>query len=254
MTVIAIADRRPNQTASKAASAVDPCTGCTVGKLSLCDALDAEGRKRFKPMVRGQALEPHQMLFQEGDAAEHVYTVTSGQVSLARSLPDGRRQIVDFAGPGDFLGLSLGLEEPVTHRLSAEALTQSRVCRLPRAAFNRLMQDEPALSRRALEFAARRIRASQEQQLSLGRKTAAERVASFLVDMAERNLARGGNASPLSLPMTRADIADHLGLTLETVSRAFSRLRKLGLIKLEGADRVAIPNLDALSGETAQSA
>lgn len=249
MTVIALAGRRQNQSA-----AVDPCTGCTVGKLSLCDALDAEGRKRFKPMVRGQALEPHQMLFQEGDAAEHVYTVTAGQVSLARSLPDGRRQIVDFAGPGDFLGLSLGSEEPVNYRLSAEALTNTRVCKLPRMAFNRLMQDEPALGRRALDFAARRIRAAQEQQLSLGRKTAAERVASFLVDMAERNVTRGIPASPLSLPMTRTDIADHLGLTLETVSRAFSRLRKLGLIKLEGADRVAIPDLPALAAEAVQAA
>ena len=250
MTVVAFADRQRNQ----GAVAVDPCTGCTVSKLSLCDALDAGARQRFKPMVRGQILEPHQMLFQEGDAAEHVYTVTAGQVSLARSLPDGRRQIVDFAGPGDFLGLSLGQEEPAAHRLSAEALTQSRVCKLPRAAFNRFMQDEPALGRRALEFAARRIRASQEQQLSLGRKTAAERVASFLLDMAERNQARGGGASPLSLPMTRADIADHLGLTLETVSRAFSRLRKLGLIQLEGADRVAIPDLEALAAEAAQAA
>ncbi len=249
MTVIALAGRRQNQSA-----AVDPCTGCTVGKLSLCDALDAEGRKRFKPMVRGQALEPHQMLFQEGDAADHVYTVTAGQVSLARSLPDGRRQIVDFAGPGDFLGLSLGSEEPAHYRLSAEALTNTRVCKLPRMAFNRLMQDEPALGRRALDFAARRIRAAQEQQLSLGRKTAAERVASFLVDMAERNVARGIPASPLSLPMTRTDIADHLGLTLETVSRAFSRLRKLGLIKLEGADRVAIPDLPALAAEAVQAA
>lgn len=225
----------------------DPCAVCTVKRLSLCDALDEDGRARFRPMVHGDRLAPRETLFREGEPADYVYTVTSGQLSLSRSLPDGRRQIVDFVGPGDFVGLGLSLEKPGNHTLTAEALTETHVCRIGRNGFRKLMETEPALSHRALEFAARRISRAQEQQLSLGRKTAAERVAGFLVMLSDRAVARGASATNLSLPMTRAEIADHLGLTLETVSRAFSRLKQLGLIVPDGADRLLIADLPKLA-------
>src|SRR3546814_797786 len=109
------------------------------------------------------------------------------------------------------------------------------------------MEQSAPLGRRVLSFASRRIAAAGEQQLMLGRKTAVERVASFLLRAARRNEDRGAPASPLTLAMTRNEIADHLGLTLETVSRGFSRLRQLGVIRLDGADRVTLSDLDRLA-------
>lgn len=227
----------------------DTCSTCTVRRLSLCDALDETGRAKFRPMVHGDKLAAREALFREGEPADFVYTVTSGQLSLSRSLPDGRRQIIDFVGPGDFIGLGLSLDRPGSHTLTAEAITEARVCRVPRNSFRTLMATEPALTHRALEFAARRIGRAQEQQLSLGRKTAAERVAGFLLTLSDRAVARGASATNLSLPMTRAEIADHLGLTLETVSRAFSRLRQLALIVQDGADRLIIPDIAKLADQ-----
>lgn len=224
----------------------DPCTSCTVRQLSICAGLERDDWDRLKHINQTMVLEPHRLLFQEGDPAEHVYTVTTGQLSLSLSLPDGRRQITEFLGPGDFIGL--GLDGDMTHHiLTAETLTEVHVCRFPRGAFARAMEQSAPLGRRVLSFASRRIAAAGEQQLMLGRKTAVERVASFLLRAARRNEDRGAPASPLTLAMTRNEIADHLGLTLETVSRGFSRLRQLGVIRLDGADRVTLGDLDRLA-------
>lgn len=253
MTVVAfespprIAGQRPLQNPVPVRGAVtDPCVNCTVRPLSICAGLDHEAWDRLKHINQTVVLEPRRLLFQEGDPADHVYTVTTGQVSLSMSLPDGRRQITDFAGPGDFIGLGLDGDAP-HHTLTAEALTEVHVCRFPRSSFARAMEQSAQLGRRVLSFAHRRIAAASQQQLMLGRKTAVERVATFLLRAARRNEERGAAPSPLMLAMTRGEIADHLGLTLETVSRGFSRLRQLGVIRLDGADRVTLTDLDRLA-------
>lgn len=246
MTVIAFETASRPAPAPVRGAVSDPCTTCTVRQLSLCAGLDGETQGRLKAINQTAVLEPHRLLFQEGDAADYVYTVTSGQVSLSMSLPDGRRQITEFLGPGDFIGLGLD-SNTASHSLTAETLTEVHACRFPRRAFAGLMEETPALGRRVLNFASRRIAAAREQQLMLGRKTAVERVASFLLQAARRSVARGAAASPLTLAMTRGEIADHLGLTLETVSRGFSRLRQLGVIRLDGADRVTLNDLDRLA-------
>jgi CRP/FNR family transcriptional regulator len=249
MTVIAF-EPPPRPVAPRLAGPVrgaitDPCVNCTVRPLSICAGLDHDAWERLKRVNQTMVLEPRRLLFQEGDPADHVYTITSGQISLSMSLPDGRRQITEFLGPGDFIGL--GLDSEMTHHtLTAEALTEVHVCRFPRAPFTRAMEQSAQLGRKVLSFASRRIAAAGEQQLMLGRKTAVERVASFLLRAARRNEERGAPASPLTLAMTRNEIADHLGLTLETVSRGFSRLRQLGVIRLDGADRVTLNDLGRL--------
>ena len=249
MTVIAFESpsrQTPARPAPVRGAYTDPCINCTVRQLSICAGIDQDSWDRLKHVNQTMVLEPRHLLFQEGDAAEHVYTVTTGQLSLSLSLPDGRRQITEFLGPGDFIGL--GLDSNMTHHiLTAETLTEVHVCRFPRSAFARVVEQSPQLGRRVLSFASRRIAAAGAQQLMLGRKTAVERVASFLLRAARRNEERGAPASPLTLAMTRNEIADHLGLTLETVSRGFSRLRQLGVIRLDGADRVTLGDLDRLA-------
>ncbi|MEK9969424.1 MAG: cyclic nucleotide-binding domain-containing protein, partial [Ferrovibrio sp.] len=180
--------------------------------------------------------------FTEGDNADYVYNITGGSVSIAKSMLDGRRQIAGFLGAGDFLGVNT----KNNYTVSAEALTETHLCRFPRTAFRRLLDETPCLEHRLLAVAESEIAAAQEQILLLGRKTAMERIASFLLLQSARMKARGMADNPVLLPMTRAEVGDYLGLTIETVSRCFTKLRKLDVIGLPAPDRVQIRNVERL--------
>lgn len=180
------------------------------------------------------------MIFSEGDPSRYVFRVITGAVRSCRLFADGRRHIGEFFLPGDFVAL-----DAVDHyRFIAEAVTDATLWRYPRAAIEKLASVEPSFGKRLLDLLSRQLVAAQEQMLLLGRKTATERVAAFLVIMA----ARSKDSEHVSLQMTRSDIADHLGLTTETVSRAFSRLKMEGLIGLEGAANVTVQDGAALEG------
>jgi CRP/FNR family transcriptional regulator len=149
-------------------------------------------------------------------------------VRLYKLLPDGRRQIVGFLLPGDLVGLSAG--DAYAH--SAEAITPVEVCRFSRRRLDGLLDEFPAMHRRLLGIAASELGAAQAQMVLLGRKTARERIASFLLTLERRAAAVGLATEPLHLAMTRTDIGDYLGLTIETVSRTFSQLKAEGAIAL----------------------
>jgi len=195
--------------------------------------------------VSRAVVEADAAIFREGDPAGHLYTVASGAVKLYKSMPDGRRQIVAFALPGDVFGLSAG----GSHACAAEALTVSSVCRFRRR--QGAAEDALALERRLLDVAERELEAAHRHMLLLGRQTARERVATFLVSMWRRQAVAGDVSRRVPLPMGRADIADHLGLTIETVSRTFSALRREGLIAAGDASQVVILRYEELaaSGE-----
>ena len=155
-------------------------------------------------------------------------------------MPDGRRQITGFATAGHLLGLAP--EGLCVY--TAEALTEVTLRRYKRAAVERLIDEVPGFARRMLAATSQELRAAQDQMLLLGRKSASEKVASFLVMIAEQQ-ARSGE-DELDLPMTRSDIADYLGLTIETVSRTLSKLKQAGLIALPTAVRIEILDRDRL--------
>ena len=167
----------------------------------------------------------------EGDPAEHFFNITAGTAKLFKLLPDGRRQITGFASIGSFLGLAVS----VTYAFGAEAVEPVHLCRFSRPRLRTLIDDLPAMEKRLLEVASNELVAAQEQMLLLGRKTARERVASFL--LARRDPPA---AALVSLPMARTDIADYLGLTIETISRTLTRLRNEGLIDLPSPTRVRL--------------
>ncbi len=185
------------------------------------------------------AIPAGQGFIEEGDSAGFFYNITGGTARLFKSMPDGRRQITGFAAPGTFLGLAAQAH----YGFAAEALEPMRVCRFSRAALEALMEDFAALEHRLLEIACSELVLAQDHMLLLGRKTARERLASFL-------LARGAMSSdcPLAprfnqhrlvtLPMSRADIADYLGLTIETVSRTLTKLKTDRLIALPDAHSI----------------
>ncbi len=219
-----------------------PCAACAARQFSVCAPLDPDAQGRFFALSTTIRLEPRRTLFQEGDQAEFVFNITEGALCISKALADGRRQITGFLLPGDFVGLQHG----AAYAYSAEALTPVRMCRFPVERFRQFMTGHPSMEHRLLTMASNELAAAQEQMLLLGRKTALERVASFLVSLSDRHAGRGRPATPLRLPMTRGEIADYLGLTIETVSRAFTRLRKEGLIVLESVELVQLPDIDGL--------
>ena len=177
-------------------------------------------------------------LYAEGDSATYWYRVTSGVVRTCKLLPDGRRQIDDFLFAGDVFGLEASAE----HKIGAEAVTNAAVVSYSRNRLDSMAQDDARLSARLLQMTLKQLDKAHGRLLLLGRKTAEEKLATFLLEMLDRSDAR----ETLDLPMSRTDIADYLGLTIETVSRTFSSFRRDCLIELPNAHRVVVLDRQAL--------
>jgi CRP-like cAMP-binding protein len=177
-------------------------------------------------------------IFAQGDAATYCYRVVAGTVRLCKLLADGRRHIAAFCLAGDLFAF----EAVGEHFQSAEAVDEVIVIRFPRAAVERLAEQQPSVARQLRTRAFAGLAAAHEQMLLLGRMTAGERVASFLLDLAERLDRR----KALDLPMSRYDIADYLGLTIETVSRVLSGLKRAGAIAMPSVHRIELLDRSAL--------
>jgi CRP/FNR family transcriptional regulator, anaerobic regulatory protein len=244
MAVVAMAEAAP---AVARCGGRPGCETCEVRILAACRAVGAENLARLAAAATCRRAEAGRALFEEGEPAEAVYTLTEGMLKLYKLLSDGRRQVVGFLLPGDFLGLAFGRGYAYT----AEAVTPVVACRFARTRFMGLLEEFPALEKEVLTRTSTDLAAAQDQMLLLGRKTARERLASFLLRLAarERRAAaacgghrHAGEGGPIELPMGRADIADHLGLTIETVSRTLTSLRKEGLIELPAVHEVVVRN------------
>jgi CRP/FNR family transcriptional regulator len=194
---------------------------------------------------------PGETLFAEGEESNSVYQVVRGMVRLYKLLPDGRRQITGLLSAGHLLGIA---PEGVCI-YTAEAVTEVVLCRYARAAFERMIDEVPGFAKQLLAVASHELRAAQEQMLLLGRKTATEKVASFLLSIAQDE---EDGAQTVEIPMSRNDIADYLGLTIETVSRTLTKLKQDGLIALPTPSRIEIRDRDQLeelaAGEGEQAA
>jgi CRP/FNR family transcriptional regulator, anaerobic regulatory protein len=214
-----------------------PCLGCEVRDKAVCGVLDCTKLAEFRNLGWHLKLAPDQALFHEGDPATRVFTLTAGSVKLYRLLADGRRQVTGFLYPGDFLGITIDDD----HAFSAEALEDSQLCWFPRARFDDFLDHQPVMERELYRMAAHELAAAQQQMVLLGRKTATERLASFLLWLEEKTARDADHPSGLvRLAMNRSDIADYLGLTKETVSRVISALKADRVIRLESLDAVRI--------------
>ncbi len=182
----------------------------------------------------------NQTIFNEGDDARYSYKIVEGGVRVCKVRPDGRRQIAEFLLPGDLFGFEAGDE----HSLTAEALCNVVVMRCPRKHVERLSEEMPDVRRTLMTLLRRELSAAQDHLVMLGRQSARERIASFLLQLAERTDSGDGDA--LDLPMGRQDIADFLGLTIETVCRALTELKRDKVITIPNRHQVLIRNLDAL--------
>jgi CRP/FNR family transcriptional regulator len=226
--------------------AVRPCATCGVRRISVCDAIPEAHLARLGAVAIGGVARPGTLFIEEADDATAFFNIVSGTARLYKLLPDGRRQITGFANGGSFLGLAVS----DFYAFSAEAIDTVRYCRFPRIALRALMRDFPRMEERLLKVASTELVAAQEQMLLLGRKSARERVASFLMARARLASARatGDQRAPVSfvLPMTRGDIADYLGMTIETVVRTLKKLRDERLIEVNNTQDVVITDANGL--------
>jgi CRP/FNR family transcriptional regulator, anaerobic regulatory protein len=242
-----MATRRTHPHAPERQGAIDPCSTCSARSLSVCNAIPDSELARLSAIAIVSDVPAGQCFIDEGEPATSFFNLTAGTAKLFKLLPDGRRQITGFVGPGHFLGLAVS----DTYAFGAEAIETVRLCRFQRRKLRALLDDFPLMEKRLLEVAANELVAAQEQMLLLGRKTARERLASFLLMQSRECVARGNSAHRFNLPMTRSDIADYLGLTIETVSRTLTRLRSDGLIDILYQNELAVcdpAGLERLAG------
>jgi CRP/FNR family nitrogen fixation transcriptional regulator len=202
-----------------------------------------DAAEAMEPLAAISSCHRGEEIYGQEDSTEDWYRIVSGMARKSTLLIDGRRRILDFLLPGDFFGFS-AREKRV---FDVEAVTEGTiVARYPRRMVESLADDDPEISRQLREMAFESISRLQARVLILARPTAVNKVCAFLIEMADRS---GQQHSELMvLPMSRYDIADYLALSVETVSRALTRLRRLGAIRLADKHRVTIVNPDILEG------
>ena len=213
-----------------------PCTTCTARPYRACNAIADTHLGRLAAAAPHQSIAAGAEFMAEGEPAAHVFNLTDGTARLFKLLPDGRRQVLGFARAGHCLGLASSR----SYTVSAEAVEPVHLRRLSRSRLDGLMGQFPLLERRLLETAANELATAQDQMMLLGRKTARERVASFLVGWAASERPCLPPLTHLHLPMPRGDIADYLGLTVETVSRTLTRFRIEGLLAIPTPSEIEV--------------
>jgi CRP/FNR family transcriptional regulator len=221
------------------------CEQCRVRSLSLCGALEADELVDLDRLSRPMHHAARETIFEQDELADSVFNITSGSARLYRLLPDGRRQVVGFALPGDFLGLAL----TERNAFSADALTPLTACSFSRQSFSDFLDSKQHLLRKLHAMAGHELSLAQEQMVILGRRTAEEKIAAFLIGLRKRWARLSTSSVTIPLPMTRQDIGDFLGLTVETVSRMLTRLarEKVILIVPDGVRLLDVARIEALA-------
>ncbi|GGI32990.1 nitrogen fixation regulation protein FixK [Bradyrhizobium guangdongense] len=204
------------------------CSDCAVRGFAVCASLDPAELGEFEHLGRRVHFATGETVFSEEDITTSFFNLLEGVMRLYKLLPDGRRQIVGFALPGDFLGMNMSGR----HNFSADAIGAVTACQFAKVPFSRFIEDRPHLLQRINELAIRELSQARDHMVLLGRRSADEKVATFLLGWRERLIALKGSSNTVPLPMSRQDIADYLGLTIETVSRTFTKLERHGAIEI----------------------
>lgn len=226
------------------------CSECPIRHRAVCARCDADELERLESAKFYRTYAPGQTIAMRGDDMDVISSVVAGTATLSRVLEDGRTQIVGLLLPSDFIG------RPGRKHLQYDvtAVSEVHLCCFRRAPFEAIVADTPHIGERMLEMALDELDAARDWMLLLGRKTAREKVASFLLLIHKRSIRPGGDQLGenlrLELPLTREVMATYLGLTIETVSRQVTALRKSDLIETEGKKVVVIKDLIGLMNES----
>ncbi len=228
----------------------DGCSKCPIRHRAVCARCDEDELAILEGMKSYRTFEQGETIIWRGDDLHHISSVVAGSASLSRTLEDGRTQVVGLLLPSDFIGSPgrKAVEFDVT------AITDVTLCRFERKAFERLVSDVPHISQRVMEMALDELSAAREWMVLLGRKTAREKIATFIEMVVRRDTAPIHQDQHHTLPFTREEIANFLGLTLETVSRQLSLLKKDGVLAFVGRREFTILDLAALRDATGDDA
>jgi CRP/FNR family transcriptional regulator len=227
------------------------CVDCPIRYNAVCSKCDPDEMTALEDIKYYRSYSAGQTIFFGGDPLEFVASVVSGVASLTRTMPDGRVQMVGLMLPADFLG------RPNRDTIECDVIAETDVmlCCFRRKPFEKMIEETPHVGQRLLEMTLDELDAAREWMLVLGRKTAREKIASLLHMIAVRmaSLKSGDTAeATFTLPITRETMANYLGLTIETVSRQMSALKKDGLIAFDDRRDIRVPDLEDLKAETGE--
>ena len=230
------------------------CGDCPIRHRAVCARCDSDELARLEEIKYYRSFQAGQNVVWSADRMDFVGSVVSGIATLTQTMEDGRRQMVGLLLPADFVGRPGRAIAPY----DVTAVTDLVMCCFRRKPFEEMMSTTPHVAQRLLEMTLDELDAAREWMLLLGRKTAREKIASFLTILARREnglkvKAPKGQIS-FDLPLTREEMADYLGLTLETVSRQMSALKRDGVLELEEKRRITVPSFDRLAEETGDDA
>ncbi len=228
----------------------DGCGSCPIRHRAVCARCDDDELSLLEQMKSYKTFEAGQPIVWRGDGLTHVSSVVSGIASLSRTLEDGRTQMVGLLLPSDFIGRP-GRE---VVEFDVTAVTDVTLCRFERVPFEELVEDVPHISQRVMEMALDELNAAREWMVLLGRKTAREKIATFLEMVVRRDTLPMHGQTQHTLPLTREEIANFLGLTLETVSRQLSIMKKNGILSFSDRRSFTITDMAALHAATGDDA
>jgi CRP/FNR family transcriptional regulator, anaerobic regulatory protein len=222
------------------------CSNCPIRERAVCAYSGPDDLRLLEAIKSYRTYLPGEEIAAMGEETTQIGSVVAGTVSLSRLMADGRRQMVGLLFPGDFVGRVMQPTAPY----DAVAVDQVTLCIFDRRRFERLLGESPDLRKRLLEMTLNELDAAREWMVVLGRKTAREKIASFLMIVASRTAGLASrqpwDGMRITLPLTREAMADYLGLTIETVSRQIGALKKDGLIELQDARHLVIPDVERL--------
>ena len=220
------------------------CGNCRLNSICLPLALESDDIQQLDDIIqRSKPLQKSQHLYREGDEFQSVYAVRSGTLKAYKTTDDGREQVTGFYFPGEILGMD-GISKN-SHASSAKALETVAVCEIPFSSLEKLSSLMPNLQRHFFQLMSREITEDQQLITLLSKNSADERVAALLLSISARNARRKLSSTQFRLPMSRVDIGNYLGLTVETVSRVFSRMQKMDILQVDNKE-IEILNTDGL--------
>ena len=220
------------------------CNDCPAVHLSICSHLDRTAIEEFRSLGAGLCFPAGTIVFDQSEELDHLFIITRGITRLSHLTRDGRRQIIGFLGPGDLLG---GIKRSAGAYCSAETMTALEACAFDRKTFSKFLHQHADLCFSLLVVANDEIEAQYDHSVLLARKKASERIAAFLMMLAQRWRVSDEDPNTLHIPMSRSDIADYLGLTIETVSSILTRFKNRGDIEFRGPKTVILKNTAALT-------
>lgn len=226
------------------------CSECPIRHRAVCARCDDDELNILEKIKTYRNFKAGETIVWRGDSLTHVSSVVAGIATLSKTLDDGRMQMVGLLLPSDFIG------RPGRGSLDFDVTAASDVtlCSFERKPFERLLSDTPHISQRLVEMAMDELDAARDWMVLLGRKTAREKLASFIQMLVQRSRIEGTAIPDLVLPLTREEIASYLGLTLETVSRQFSQFRKDGILEFKDRRNFVVTDHAALLEATGDDA